>query len=460
MNNKARAPQSICWHEGMLLSPQHFQQNHLYWEAQIQLQMRTIAQYRWGVISLALDEGQLLEGKVDIRQLKAVLPDGLYVDYDAKHDEPLQLDLAGNEELAKKDKVKVHLTVPIRVPGSASESTDIQRFNVRDGQPVKDDNTGDGDMVLQYLQPILSLQAVSHVKEQYISLPLLEIAQLDGGQFSVTEYCPPVFGIGGDDFLTFSDFTQLRKPLQHKCQALALSLRKKARQLAGFSEDGEQQLGSRITEQHSIWIRAMVQNLAELELMTDDESTPPWQVYQVLARMVGGISILDPRSIPPKLPRYNHKDILTSLATALHYIGDQVSRVNLKYTSIAFDEGRDGVFTLTYDKAWAGRDLLIELKPRENTSLSELEQWLGACRIASSALHKELTTKRLLGAETEATEGDEATGITASPGHGLFYIKMNKQYIKVGQTLLLTCTNGKLKAFQPKRIVLHLPHET
>ena len=460
MNNKARTPQSICWHEGMLLSPQHFQQNHLYWEAQQQLQMTTIAQYRWGVISLALDEGQLLDGKVDVRRVQAVLPDGLYVDYDAKHDAPLQLDLADSEELAKNHEVKVHLTVPIRVPGSASDSTDIQRFNVCDGQPVKDDNTGDGDMVLQYLQPILSLQAVSHVKEQYISLPLFEIAQVDGGQLSVTEYCPPVFGIGGDNFLTFSDFTQTRKPLQHKCQALALSLRKKVRQLAGFSEDGDQQLGSRITEQHSIWIRAMVQNLAELELVSDNENTPPWELYQVLARMTGGISILDPRRIPPKLPRYEHKNILASLSEALAYIGSQVNRVNLKYTSIAFDEGLDGVFTLTYDKAWAGRDLLIELIPRENTSVAELEQWLSACLIASSSLRKELNTKRLLGAQTEPTESDESTGITAPSGHGLFYIKMNKQYIKVGQTLLLTCTNGKFKGFQPKRIVVHLPHET
>ncbi|WDD96567.1 type VI secretion system baseplate subunit TssK [Thalassomonas actiniarum] len=459
MNNKARTPQSICWHEGMLLSPQHFQQNHLYWEAQLQLQMLSIAQYRWGIMALSLDEGQLLEGKVDIRQLKAVMPDGLYIDYNTQHDTALQLDLADNEELAKNKAVKVHLTVPIRVPGSASDSTDIQRFNVSDGQPVKDDNTGEGEMVLQYLQPILSLQAVNKVKAQYISLPLLEISQVDDGQFSVTDYCPPVFGIGGDNFLTFNDFIQTRKPLQHKCQALALSLRKKARQLAGFSEDGEQQLGSRITEQHSVWIRAMVQNLAELELVSDNENSSPWEVYQVLARMAGGISILDPGRMPPKLPRYDHKDILPSLAFVLDYIGEQVNRVNLKYTSIAFDETRDGFFTLTYDKAWAGRDLLIELIPRENTSLAEQEQWLKACRIASSTLHNDLKTKRVLGAETASPDPEDSSGVTAASGHGLFYIKKNKDYIKVGQTLVLTCTSGKLKDFQPKRIVLHLPHE-
>ena len=67
----------------------------------------------------------------------------------------------------------------------------------------------------------------------------------------------------------------------------------------------------------------------------------------------------------------------------------------MRYTSIIFDEGRDGVFTLTYDKAWSGRDLLIELKPREGNTQADLVEWLSACRIASSSQHKELATKRL-----------------------------------------------------------------
>jgi len=103
---------------------------------------------------------------------------------------------------------------------------------------------------------------------------------------------------------------------------------------------------------------------------------------------------------------------------------------------------------------------LIELKPREETTQADLVEWLTSCRIASSTQHKDLSTKRLLGAEAEQVDFDEKTGITAMPGHALFMIKMDEQYIKVGQTLLVTCTSGKLKALQPKRIVLHLPHES
>jgi type VI secretion system protein ImpJ len=460
MSRQEQTPKPLCWHEGMLLSPQHFQQDHIYWEAQMRQFNQMLAQYRWGIIELVIDEGRLLEGVVDISRLIAIMPDGLQIDYDTKHDGPLQLPLQDVEALGKKGKVKIHLSVPIRVPGSASDSTDIQRFKVCDGKPVKDENTGDSEMVLQRLTPILSLQAVDHVKEQYISLPLFEVIQPDGGQCEVGHYCPPLLGIAADDFLTLKDYTYERKPLQQRLQSVALATRKKARQLAGFSEDGDQQLGSRVTEQHRIWIRAMVQNLSEFELITDNDNSSPWEVYQVLARMIGSVSALDPSGIPPKLARYDHLNSLNSLSLALDYISNQLDRVNLRYTSIVFDEGRDGVFTLTYDKAWAGQDLLIELKPHEGKTQADLVQWLSACRIASSNLHKDLATKRLLGAQTEQKDSDTKTGITAAPGHGLFSIKMDSQYIKVGQTLLLTCTSGKFKELQPKRIVLHLPHES
>jgi len=43
-------PEPVQWSEGMLLSPHHFQQNHIYWEAQMQHQMGWIQPNFWGLI--------------------------------------------------------------------------------------------------------------------------------------------------------------------------------------------------------------------------------------------------------------------------------------------------------------------------------------------------------------------------------------------------------------------------
>lgn len=460
MSSSARLPQSLCWHEGMLLSPQHFQQSDIYWQAQMSNLTTNMGQYRFGILELAIDEARLSDGIVYITRLLAIMPDGLQVDFDAKYDEPLQLPLSDVQQLTQNGRVKIQLTVPIRIEGSASSKTDIQRFNVCDSSPVKDDNTGEGELVVQRLQPILTLQATEHVKEQYVALPLFEVCLVDGGQYQVGRYCPPLMGIRADSFLMEYDSQLSRKPLQQRLQALALAIRKKARQLAGFSEQGEEQFGNQVSEQHRLWIRAMVQHLPEFELVTDNDISSPWQVYLVMARMIGSICALDSTGIPPKLPKYNHLDCDASLSEAIKYIDSNLNKVNLRYTSLAFDEGRDGVFTITYDKAWQGQDLLIELKPREHLTQGDLVQWLKACRIASNSVYKDLATKRLLGAETEQIDCDDKTGITVPAGHALFYIKVDPQLIKVGQSILITCTNGKFKDLQPKRIVLHLPHES
>ncbi|GLX80375.1 hypothetical protein tinsulaeT_37150 [Thalassotalea insulae] len=471
-------PLSVCWHEGMLLSPQHFQQDHIFWESQLQSFAQNAGPYRWGVISMKLDEGRLLEGEIYITELRAVMPDGLLIDYKeidttASGRPPLQLDISDSDELLQNNKVMVQLTVPIRLPGSASNKSDIQRFLVVDSDPVKDDNTGEGETDLQRLLPIMSLQAAKTINKQYVALPLFEVLFTDGPQYKISDYCPPMLSINADDFLKLGNRELIpdddekhqkdaefnRIPLQRRLQRVALDIRKKAKQLAGFSEGGDEQFGLRVTEQHRLWIRAMVQHLAEFELVADNPVCSPWQTYQVLARLIGSMSDLDAGLIPPKLPRYRHEDCWNSLEFALRYVNNRLKDVNVRYTSLAMDEGRNGIFSIMFDKAWDEQDLLIELKPRPNQSVEDLEKWMADCRIASPKIHKELAMKRILGASTTPTESDDATGITSMAGHALFYIKFDAQFIKVGQPLTIVCTNGKLKHHQPKRIMVHLPHE-
>lgn len=457
-------PQPLCWFEGMMLSPQHFQQNHIYWERQLEFLTQALSPYQWGILAMRLDEGRLLEGVVEVTSLKAVMPDGLFIDYDGQavaqpESGLLQLDLNDFPEFEDVGKAKVMLTVPIRVPGSASSSSDIQRFIATESAPVKDDNTGEGEAEVQRLHTCMALHVGNKVRQQYVSIPLLEIEKTDGGQFQVTGFCPPVLQIGADHFLHHQEQGLERKPLQSRLQKVAFMIRKKARQLAGFAEKGDEQFGNLVTEQHRRWIRAMVQHLSEFELLADNEKSSPWSVYQVLARVVGTLCELDHIAIPPKLPRYSHDDNQKGFDFALNYILSQLDKVNLRYTSLSFEESQDGVFSIAFDKAWSGQDLLIELKVREGQLSSNVAQWLADCRIASARIHKDLSRGRLLGAKTEAIEYDEATGIRESSGNALFYIRVDERFIKVGQSLVIACTNGKVKSMQPKRIVLHLPHQ-
>lgn len=442
-----------------MLSPQHFQQNHLYWEGQLHVLRKLGSPHHWGLSHLEIDHGRLLQGEIVVKRVSAVLPDGLVVDYQEQDDNLLQLDITELEDIEQQQRIRIHLVAPIRTPGCVSDSATIQRYEAVDGPPTVDDNTGEGELITQRLSPKLALQATERVSSKYASIPLFEVCQPDAGNFCLGEYCPAMLHMAAESFAHDDDASGARKSLQQRSRELALAIRNKARQLAGYSEQSEDRLGHRIGELHRRWIRALGRHLPEFELACDDWRTHPHTLYQMLARMMGGFSEFDAIGIPPKLPAYNHSDMLAGFNVALDYLNSQLATVNMRFTSIHFEHKRKGVFTLQYDKAWAGRELLVELSAFEGGSSEELSEWFKACRIASARMHDSLSKHRMLGAKVKQVTVDEQTGIAAGPGRVLFSIQCDEKFILPGQQLVVICTSGQLKAHQPKRITLHVPHE-
>jgi type VI secretion system protein ImpJ len=69
----------IQWHEGMLLSPQHFQYGELRIEQLLYANAQNSAYCNWGVLDFAIDKNLLAQGIVEVSQLLAILPDGTII---------------------------------------------------------------------------------------------------------------------------------------------------------------------------------------------------------------------------------------------------------------------------------------------------------------------------------------------------------------------------------------------
>lgn len=450
-----RLPSPLCWHEGMLLSPHHFQQNHQYWEGQLSRVASTLSPYYWGIGQLIVDDAALLEGNIIIQRLMAIMPDGLVVDYDASIDDPLTIVLDDIDNKA----VTIQLAVPIHVPGSASERSEIQRYTSRDDQPRIDENTGDNEVVLPRLVPKLSLQVADSVSSRYIGLPLFRVVKPEEGSIQLdSQYSPPLLSIGADNFRTGHEESVSIKPMQQLAKELALTIRHKAMQLAGVAEDGEQ-LGHNINQRHHRWVRAMVQELPAFELLADAASSTPSQIYQSIVRMAGPMSELAPNNIPPRFSAYQHDNCLPALIKAMAYIKAQVDRVNLRYTTLSFEQKREGVFSLLFEKSWEGKDLIIEVCPNNNGSREGAKQWVASSRIASAHLHKNLSERRLLGAKSEYIERDDTSDIVPAPSNALFKIKADKQLISSDAKLVIMATSRKVQEQCPKTILVHIAHD-
>ena len=75
----------IEWHEGMLLSPQHFQQFSARLDSLVAWQSLASAPFAWGVRKLEFDQGLLSSGLVRVLELEAIMPDGTVLQYSANH---------------------------------------------------------------------------------------------------------------------------------------------------------------------------------------------------------------------------------------------------------------------------------------------------------------------------------------------------------------------------------------
>ena len=68
--------QKVVWQEGMLLRPQHFQQNDRYYDYQLKVRTQRQTGCSWGLFQLEIDHQFLTTGKLVISQASGILPDG------------------------------------------------------------------------------------------------------------------------------------------------------------------------------------------------------------------------------------------------------------------------------------------------------------------------------------------------------------------------------------------------
>ncbi|MDY7532748.1 type VI secretion system baseplate subunit TssK [Pseudomonas sp. Bout1] len=68
--------QKVIWQEGMLLRPQHFQQNDRYHDQQLKRRTLLLCRHAWGFLALEIDVQYLNMGKVVVNQASGILPDG------------------------------------------------------------------------------------------------------------------------------------------------------------------------------------------------------------------------------------------------------------------------------------------------------------------------------------------------------------------------------------------------
>lgn len=437
-------PEPVQWHEGMLLSPQHFQQASLRAESLLQFHLAQATPFRWGILGMQIDQARLAMGTFRVLSLQAILPDGLAVTYPHEDAPPLDIDLLPMKDQLRDAPGKIYLAVPARRPDIVAGTGETPRFRSVAGDEVVDENTGDNPMRLPRLRPNLLLLAAERPSAKYVAMPIAEVSFENDTLQVIPTYLPPQLA------------TPLDGTLGQLCLKLAQSLRQKASFLAeralGASGAGRQ---ASLLETRSA-VHCLVGALPGFEAALNTGVAHPFSLFVLAAGIAGQVASLGAAMVPPIFERYDHDDIAASFRPLLAFVERIVETISELHMTIAFAlEG--GAFRLKLEPAWLDEGaLLVGVRGRAGANEGDVAQWMEEALIGDSEQIAPMMEARIRGAGRSRVFETEGLDVVPTRGTVVFRIPVDRNFIAANRLLEISNPRDAGGARRPLEIVLYV----
>jgi type VI secretion system protein ImpJ len=433
-------PESIQWHEGLLLTPQHFQQLSLRQEALLQYVASSIAPFNWGVRYLKVDPASLAAGRLRVLELEAVMPDSLVVSFGMRRGEELQVELAQYDEQLKQRPLTVHLAVAARESDPVTRG-DLPRYDSVEGEPVPDENTGEGSLRIPRLRPRLRLLVADSPPKKYVTLPIARVFCRDE-TYTLTDFIPPALTV------------ERQSPLGVICSWTARRLREKAMYLADQLRLPASGARAGVDRETEDLIRSLVASLPLLEAVLGAGASHPFVVYLALCSVAGQVSVMGRSLVPPAFAPYDHNDLRATFEPVLAYISRKVDEgVTATFTAHPF-RYEEGVYSLTFERGWAGKRLAVGVRGATGATEQEVVRWGYGCVIGSRSRMRAMRESRVLGARRQLIERDE--DLVPPRGVVLFSLRPDPEFVEPDEELQIFHAGEYGPSQRPQEIVLYV----
>jgi type VI secretion system protein ImpJ len=447
MTQRRRLPDAIQWHEGMLLSPQHFQQADRRAEALIHYRVRATGPHAWGVRHLSIDPVRLVNGTFQILEIEALLPDGTVVNGSARPDQELTLDLAAISEEVGRGVISVHLAVA--TAGASEEAGDhLIRYESVEGRAISDMNTGEGELQIPRLRHhviLIGLPLGQPVPEKYSSVTIAQVAVREES-FTLSDFVPPTFELTPDSPIV-TESRELVSQIREKALFLAEKVRASSA-LSSSTERGE--------EENQVHLLAS--RLPALEALLSAGAPHPHALYLELAGLAGTLAALGTGVVPPLFSAYDHGNLRESFDPVLDFCGRMVESVQQAYQVLPFHYV-DGSFQIQLRREWVRDSLVVGAARGADMTEASLVSWLEQAWIGASSKMASIRERRIRGAHRERIETAEELGVVAGRNVLLFRISADPDFIENDGLLVLAHPTEGANRARPAEIVLYVPTE-
>ncbi|HHH30336.1 MAG TPA: type VI secretion system baseplate subunit TssK [Polyangiaceae bacterium] len=333
-----KTPLRVVWSEGLLMSPQHLQQQDLYHERLVGWRLDGLQPLNWGVLKVEIDRRALESGQVRVAELTAILPDGLVIDCGSGDAElPPSRPVEGHFPHTQ-DVLEVFLGVPRERDGVANYATapgGRQRFVM--ATKTVHDLTGEGSSLeLAFGQRNLQVLFGAEPRDDFECLKIAELCRDASGNLAINDpYVPPILRIEASPFL-LAGMRRLLRLMSTRRRSLAEAARERGDATVEYNAGD-------ITR--FLLLNAINTYLPALNHFVDMPDVAPRQAYLLLLSLGGQLATFSSEFDPAALPKFNYNDLRSTFEPLFARI-TQLLQATVKehYVSVQLDGREDGMY--------------------------------------------------------------------------------------------------------------------
>lgn len=285
------------WGRGIMVSPQHFQQQAAYAAWSAECIARLGLNHPWGMIEAAFEPDALKLGRLQARRLHVRFQDGTLIDTDNADALPPALSLDGESQ----ERLVVLALPLLRANGGNCLTPDeVADRPVRYRQRWRDvrNQFGEDSRQIAVMQPELTLRFADRDNSDYLTCPVARLQQDSQGVWTLDEtFLPPLLTLQSSRWLV-NQLEQLMTQLRARLSRLMAMRRESNERMADFA----------VADVSLFWLLNAL-NSAEpvLGQFLRHPQSPAERLYLELARLAGSLLTFSLEHQVSAIPVYQHE---------------------------------------------------------------------------------------------------------------------------------------------------------
>ncbi|KNC11113.1 type VI secretion protein [Klebsiella sp. RIT-PI-d] len=300
------------WGRGIMVSPQHFQQQAAYAAWSAECIARLGLNHPWGIIESAFEPDTLKLGRLQARKLHIRFQDGTLIDTDNADVLPPVLSLEGESN----DTVVVLALPLLRANGgNCLKPDDVADRPVRYRQRWQDvrNQFGEDTRQIAVMQPEVTLRFAHQNNSDYLTCPVARLRQDSQGIWTLDDsFLPPL--------LTVQSSRWLVNQLEH----LMTQLRARLVRLMGMRRESNARMADFAVADVSLFWLLNALNSAEpvLGQFLRYPQSPAERLYPELARLAGSLLTFSLEHQVSAIPVWQHEKLNTVFPPLFDLLSD------------------------------------------------------------------------------------------------------------------------------------------